>query len=135
MSTIIKKFIDHNAAILQSICLCSAALLWFYGCEAKTTSLVSPNVKVTRAELENEVSTLAAQAEAKFADLERQEILRQAIAETLAVQAKSGTVNPTGVMTLVLSILSIGAVATYRKKDTVIKTLKNNANSKNPAPS
>lgn len=125
----IKKFIDHNAAIIMACVWCVAALLWFYGCEAKTSSLVTPAVKVTRAELEIEVNNLAALAKVKFADLERQEILKQKIAEALAVSAQSGTINPTGVISLVLSILGIGTVATYRKKDTIIKTLKNNSKS------
>jgi hypothetical protein len=129
-----KKFLDHNAAILMSVVWCCIALLWFYGCEVKTTSLVLPNVKVTRAELEIEIDTLASQAKLKFADLERQELLRKSIADHLSVVAQGGGINTTGVMNLIVSMLGLGSILTYRKKDSVIKTLKNNARSSNTTP-
>jgi hypothetical protein len=37
-------------------------------------------------------------------------------------------------LNLALGILGTGSILTYRKKDAVIKTLKNNGNNKNAAP-
>lgn len=121
-----KKFLDHNAAVIIACVVCVLVIGWFYGCESQTQSLVSPEKKVNRAELTIEIDSLQKQADVRFADLDRQDILREEIGKTLAVTAETGTVNPLGVVTLIGSIFGIGAAATYRKKDTVIAALKNN---------
>lgn len=126
-----KKFLDHNAAFIMACVWCTVALFWFYGCEPKVASLTTVGHKVTRLELTAEIESLNAQVTAREAELEQQELLRQKISEGLALLAQGGTVNTTGVINLALGILGLGAVATYRKKDSVIKTLKNNSNNAN----
>jgi len=121
-----KKFLDHNAAFLMACIWASLSLVWFYGCQSSVLSLDKPGVKVTRTELQGEIDAFVATANARITSLNEQDAMRQKISKGLSLLAQGGTINTTGVINLALGILGIGAVATYRKKDSVIKTLKNN---------
>jgi hypothetical protein len=133
MFTQIKRFFDHNAAIIISCIEACMVLLWFYGCEPQVTSLQNPLVKINRVQLDAEVTAFVAKAEAQYTTLAEQEDLRDKISNSLAIFMKEGSINTAGVLTLITSIVGLGSVLTYRKKDAIIKTLKNNANNKNTA--
>ena len=126
-----KKFLDHNAAFLMACVWASVSLIWFYGCEPKVASLTTVGLKVTRPQLTAEIESLNAQVKARETDLDRQDLLRQRVSKQLSLLSQGGTLSSTGVLNLALGILGLGAVATYRKKDSVIKTLKNNVKNAN----
>jgi len=130
----IQKFLDHNLAVLIGLVVCIFIFGWFYGCEAQTQSLVTPTKKVNRAELTIELDSLQKQADVRFADLDRQDIIREEIGKALAVTAETGSINPLGVVTLLGTIFGLGAAASLRKKDTVISTLKNNVGNNGQKP-
>lgn len=91
--------------------LCSFILLYAYGCEPKTASLISADKKVTRIELQTELELFLARARAGEADIARQEQIRDMIFNQALVIAQGNQVNPLGVLTSVLAILGIGATA------------------------
>jgi hypothetical protein len=122
-----KKFIDHNASFLIACVWCVITLIWFYSCEPKVNSLTLQGRKVTRPQLVSEIESLNVQILARETDLDRQELIRKTISEHLSIIAQGGSFNTSGVLNLTLGILGLGSVLTYRKKDCVIKTLKNNA--------
>lgn len=91
--------------------LCSIILLYAYGCEPKTASLISANKKVTRIELQTELELFLARARVGRKDLDRQEQIRDMIFNQALVIAQGNQVNPLGVLTSILAILGIGATA------------------------
>ena len=128
----IKTWISHNQGLFAALVICTGLLAWTYGCESKVTSLVDPVRKVTAAELDLELETEAARLEAELAqlvksaeikrtELARQDEIKKKLFEFAAITATSGTVNPAGIITLVGSLLGIGAVVDNRIKDKVIK--------------
>lgn len=89
--------------------LCSFILLYAYGCEPKTKSLISADKKVTRIELQTELELFLARAKAGKKDLDRQEQIREIIFNQALVIAQGNQINPVGVITSVLALLGIGA--------------------------
>ena len=97
-------------------------LIFAYGCEPTTRSLVNPNTKVTSAELETEFKVLLLQHEARTADIGRQQEIRNLIFQTALATAESDGVNPLGVITSIMTILGIGALGDDLRLRKIIKT-------------
>ena len=123
-------WIRHNQGLFVGVLTAIALLIWTFGCQSTTTSLIS-DVKITRAELTVELNseiarlgaaltTLQEQGAMKKAQLDRQDELKRKLYEFAAITATSGTFNPMGIITLVGSILGVGVVVDNRIKDKVI---------------
>lgn len=128
----IAKWIRHNQGIFVALIIAAGLLVWTFGCESKVGSLIEPAKKVTRDELQleidSEVSRLEAeldllikQASLKMQELDRQDAIKQKLFEFAAITAEAGTMNPTGLLALIGSILGFGAIVDNRIKDKVIK--------------
>jgi len=128
----IAELIRHNQGVALSLIAMVVIVIWTFGCEPKVESMLHIGKKVTRPELELEVSEetrrlqgelelLVKRADLKYADLAEQEAIRQKLFEFAAITAEGRTVNPAGVVGLLFSILGVGAVIDNRIKDKVIK--------------
>lgn len=140
MQKLYEKFgevVRHNVPLAISICLV-VLLLFFASCESKTQSLTVPNVKVTRDELKIEYETEMARLEQEFAklqsvtqmrekDLDRQDAFRQKLFEIGRVWAETGSINPMGMATSLIALLSGGLFMNGLVKDRIIKTQGNEA--------
>jgi hypothetical protein len=129
--TVIKKWISHNQGVFLALIVMIGLLVWTYGCEPTTRSIINPDKKVTLAEIEieidREVTRLEAEldgimkmAEQRRADIDRQQEIRRKLSEFALLSAEAGTVNPAGIVSLLVSVLGIGAVVDNRIKDKVI---------------
>lgn len=120
-------FIRHNRGILISAVLCSILLVWAYSCQSKVRSIARPDTFVTRPELNAEVEHFLAQAQIKFADLDRQDEFKRLIFEAAITFVEAGTINPLAIIMTSSSILGIGAIIDNQRKDVRIKTMKTNS--------
>lgn len=122
----------HNQGLAIAIVIVIAVGFWTYGCDSKVSSILAPNTKVTRVELnievqteakriENELDNLMALAEVRNQELDRQDAFKTKLVEFGMVIAEGGTLNPAGVAVGLLGVLGIGAVVDNRIKDKVIK--------------
>ncbi len=93
----------------------------FNGCQVTAPSLLDPNIKVTRGELEIELQTLLDKAELRFSQINRQEQFRRELLNHALVISSSGTVNLYGLIPIALSLLGAGAVADNVRKRKVIR--------------
>lgn len=121
----ILKGIRHNQFLALAVVVVIALGVYLVGCESTTTSPISGK-KVTRPILISEVETKVVEIEAAYDDLNKQDIFKQKLFEIGLAAAQGGTVDPIGAGVTLLGVLGIGAVADNRKKDAIIKTLKNN---------
>jgi len=96
-------------------------VIWFVGCQSKTTSFDHPGEMVCREELHVEIDTFLAQAELKLQELDQKDELKSLLLEKSMLVAKGGTINPFGVMTLVAGVMGIGATVDNVRKRKVIK--------------
>lgn len=118
--------IRHNAFLFNAIIVTTMSLLWIYGCESQTKSLKYPGVRVNRAELMLELENIISESHIRISELDKQDQFKEAMFNIAIVAAESGTINPISVALTLGNILGVCAVIDNRRKDTVIKTLKNN---------
>lgn len=126
------RWIRHNQGMTVAVAVAIIITLWTFGCESKVSSLIEPSKKVTAAELkleidqesmrlQGELDALVKRAEVKKAELVRQDAIKQKIMDFALLAGEAGTINPSGLIGLVVSVLGIGAVVDNRIKDKVIK--------------
>jgi len=99
-----------NLHIILPFIVAGLLLLYAYGCEPRTASLISAGEKVTRSELITEIDLLEYKLEKGIADLDRQQRIRDLVFQQGMIAAQTGTVNPVGIITALMSILGVGAV-------------------------
>ena len=121
----IKVAFRHNQFLTFAVVIVVVLGAWLMGCESQVTSPFNPSHDVTRSQLNNEVEKYMADLELAYADLDKQDLFKQKIFELGVVAAQGGTINPVGAGITLLGVLGIGAVADNRKKDSIIKTMKN----------
>lgn len=125
----IKVTLRHNQFLAMAAVLVICLGVYLVGCESSVVSPISGK-KVTRPVLVAEVETKTAEIQAAYDDLNKQDIFKQKLFAIGLAAAQGGTIDPIGAGVTLLGILGIGAVADNRKKDSIIKTLKNNGNKK-----
>ena len=121
----VKKVLAHNQFMTIAVVVVIALSVWLVGCESTTQSPLQPEKKVTRPVLIAEIEMFKVKVDQAVADLDRQDLFKQELFNLGLAVAQGGTINPIGAGVTLLSILGIGAVADNRKKDSIIKTLKN----------
>jgi len=117
-------FFRHNSGICIGLCLLPFVLVYAYSCQSTIVSLVQPGQRITRTELIAEVDYLLAQAASRFDDLDRQDLVKNTIFNSLIDLAQGGAVNPAGIALVIGNILGLGAVIDNVRKRTHINTLK-----------
>jgi len=109
---------NHSTAIAAVLILLLS--FWIYGCQSTVGSIMSPDKQLSRDELQAELDYLLSQAKAKFATLDRQDLIKKTILEQATLFGSTGTFNPTGLLNLAVSVAAIGYGLDKRRK---IKTI------------
>ena len=122
----IKTEIRHNQFLVSAIFLAGVLVFWVYGCDSKTMSVMTPERKVTRLELQTEVDTFNLRVKAAVADLDKQDTFKQELVTVGVAIAEAGGVAPAGVGVGVMLLGLLGVAADNRKKNSIIETLKKN---------
>lgn len=118
------KFIRHNSGIVIGSFTIPLVVFFAYSCQSVVVSTIPGRGKISRPELIAEVDLFLAAAEAKFTDLDRQDMVKDTIFNSVAELAVGGTINPLGVAMVIANALGIGAVIDNVRKRTHINTLK-----------
>jgi len=117
-------FLNHERYQVFAIAICVGLLIWFIGCESKVRSITDPSQMVTRNELVAEIDFYLANAEIRFADLDKQDELKQTLLDAALLYGQTGTINPLGLMATLAGVLGIGAtVDNVRKRRDLRDTL------------
>jgi len=122
--TKIWKFIRHNSGVVIGSAMIPFVLIFAYSCQSVVISSLSPGKKINRQQLVNEVDFFLAEAEAKFSDLDRQDLVKNTIFNSILDLAQGTTPNPAGIALVIGNILGLGAVIDNVRKRTHINTLK-----------
>lgn len=117
-------FIKHNSGIVIGFALLPIVLLYAFSCQSVVVSSQDPSRRVNRAELVAEVDFFLAQAESKFDDLDRQDLVKDTIFNSVFDLAQGGNVNPAGIALVIGNLLGLGAVIDNVRKRTYINTIK-----------
>lgn len=116
--------IRYNYSLLISLLMVGCVLFWAYGCQSTVVSIMTPGRSLNRAELQAELDAFIAQAQLRFAELDRQDQVKSELFNAAITYATEGTINPIGVALTLGNILGLGAVIDNRRKDTRIKAAK-----------
>lgn len=125
MQKLLSTLFNHERYQTISIIIAALLLVYFYGCDPKCKSIYNPAETVTRTELDIEIDTLIAKANAGYASLESQEQLRQVLFNQALIAASTGTINPIALFTSIGTILGLGATVDNVRKRKEIKKLAN----------
>lgn len=112
-----------EAAQCIGILFCLAIIFWLYGCPSKTMSLSGSGQLVTRAEIQMELDTFIKLAEIRYVDLDRQDAFKQAVVNAAVLTTQTGTINPMGVIAILLGGLGVTATVDNVRKRAEIKKL------------
>jgi len=132
--TKILQHLKDKWPILISLSIGGVLLFFAYGCEPETKSLIDPDLKVNRTQLQSELEFLVATSHARFQDLDRQQQFRDMILQQSILIAETGDVNPVGLLTSIIALLGIGAGADdLRVRKKLKTTLTYDPNVENPS--
>ncbi len=115
MKKILKFFNDNHQYVIAAAIIIGFSL-WTYGCQSQVNSILNPNQLITRDELKIEVEYFMAHAELKALDLDRQDAIKQSLLDLGSTFAKTGTLNPTGLMNTAISVAAIAFGMNQRKR-------------------
>jgi len=121
----ILNFLNHERYQVAAVIVCLVIVFAGLCCESQTRSLLDPAQKVSRAELRVEIDAFIANAEMRYADLDRQDELKSLLYEHLMLWSATGTFNPAALVPLLASVLGVGAIADNVRKRRDIKKLNN----------
>ena len=105
----VRSVIKTNCGEIISFVLVIWLLVFAFGCQPKTRSLIDPEKKIDRKALIIEMDYLQSRFETATIDLDKQEKLRNIILQQSLTIANSGDINPLGIITGLMAIFGAGA--------------------------
>ncbi len=112
----LREFLNHNRYQAITTTLVCLVLIWVYACESKVPSILNPSKKVTRLDLKAELDNYLAVADIRFAQLNRQDELKQTLFEHTTLWATTGAINPLGVLLSLGALLGVGSATDNVRK-------------------
>ena len=101
------QWIKKNCSILIAALVTGGFVVYMYGCEAKTRSLLTPTTQVNRQELQLELDQIIGLAQLRMVDLDQQEQFRSIILQNALILVQGNPLNPVGLMTAVAAIYGV----------------------------
>lgn len=114
------NFMNEQHWYVIAFAIISGLVVFSYGCVSTTTSLINPDRKINRLELQNELDYLFGLAEARAEDLNRQDAIKQAFLDAANVMSQAGSINPSGLINLAACI---GAISFGLNRNQKVKAL------------
>ncbi len=99
-----------NLHLILPVLAACLLLLYAYGCEPRTASLLTAGEKVNRQQLLTEFEMLEYKLDMSIASLDQQQRIRDIIFQQGLIIAQSGGVNPVGIITALMSLIGVAAV-------------------------
>lgn len=122
--------IKDKYPIYIAMIICSVLILFSVSCPPTTKSILSPDEKVTGAELQLELEALMGTAKLRLADLQRQQEFRDLIMQNALLVIESGSFNPVGILTSLFAFYGVGSAANSTRK-TIVKKVEERKLAKN----
>jgi hypothetical protein len=106
MTTLLKWINDQHWYII-ALLIIAGMLFWTYGCESSVTSIMYPDKKVNRSELQNELVYIVGLAKSREENLDKQDAAKQALLDAATVIGSTGSINPAGLVNIAATIAAI----------------------------
>ena len=82
-------------------------MVYCYGCEPKTKSLITPNKLVNRLELQLEFDQIVGLSQIRMLDLDQQEQFRAIVLQNALVLVQGNPLNPLGIITAIAGVYGV----------------------------
>lgn len=115
------EFLNHECYQAISVAAVVCFFFWIYGCKSTTISPSDPTTKITRSQLTAEIDYYLAKAEIAYADLDKQDEIKQKLLNAATLAAQGGQVNILGLILTNIGILGAGATIDNIRKRKIIK--------------
>jgi len=102
----VKWIVKHLSTIIAFL-VSVVFVVYMYGCQAKTTSMMRDNQKVNRQELQLELDQIIGLAKLRMADLDKQEEFRAIILQNALILVQGQPFNPIGLLSAIAAIYGI----------------------------
>ncbi len=113
-------WIKKHWTIILTALVTVSILLFVYGCEPKTRSLIDGNRQINRQELQLELDQIIGLAQLRMVDLDKQEQFRAVILQNALILVQGQPYNPLGIITAIAGIY--GVMQGSRNVTNVVKT-------------
>ncbi len=113
-------WIKKQWTIIFTALITVGIILFVYGCEPKTGSLIDDNRQVNRQELQLELDQIIGLAQLRMVDLDKQEQFRAVILQNALILVQGQPYNPLGIITAIAGIY--GVMQGSRNVTNVVKT-------------
>lgn len=101
------SWIKKNFATVVIISITIASVIFLYSCESQTQSILNGSLRITRAELQLELNTVAELAKIRIIDLDRQDAFKAIFLENALVLVQGQPFNPVGLITAIFGVYGI----------------------------
>lgn len=116
------RFFNHERYQAVSFIIACTLLVLHFGCEPKCHSVFEPTKKISRAELEEEITIAQSRIEAANLSLEQQQEVLDFLFSQAVIASSGQALNPLSVILGIGSILGLGAgIDNIRKRKDVKK--------------
>ena len=109
-------------------------MVWLFGCSSTTCSVLDPEKRVNRQELEAELNYITELVNSRIEDINRQDEIKREIVAAFANLEAGGQFNPLGLLSLggTVAAIGFGLDRNYKKKraEKILKQVENGENSK-----
>lgn len=122
MNEFLKTLFNHERYQTISIILTAIFLIFLSACEPRCHSLIDPQKKITRTELNGEIELLQSRIDSELQDLEQQEAIRTLLLSLANQYVATGAFPVIPAITGAITLLGAGAVVdNVRKRKDVAK--------------
>ncbi len=101
------KWIIKHKAIIITILVTIAMILYLYGCESKVNTLNGTGVMINRQELQLELEMYIATAKLRLASLDKQDEFRSIVLQNALILVQGQPFNPIGILSGMAAIYGI----------------------------
>ncbi len=101
------KWLIKHKAIIITILVTIAMILYLYGCESKVKTLNGTGERVNRQELQLELETYIATAKIRLASLDKQDEFRSIVLQNALILVQGQPFNPIGIISGMAAIYGI----------------------------
>jgi len=117
----ILNFLNDNHWFIIAGLIAASILFMTYSCQSTTESLMTPDKKVTRTELQTELEYYVGIAKARSEELDTQDAIKQQLIDAANIISQTGTINPSGLLNL---MATIGAISFGLNRNQKVKAVK-----------
>jgi len=114
---------NHERYQTISVICVLVFLIFMFSCSPKCHSILEPSKRITKIELDGEITLLQARIDNELRSLEQQEAIQTLFLSLAQSYVATGVINPASAVTGALALLSTGAVIDNARKRREIKKL------------